>query len=47
MKKITVEDLIEKAKYWFYNELMEGEDVDVIIEAYMKAKDIKEEDIVE
>jgi len=43
-EKIHCEELLEKAWNWF-NNLRQGEDEEIIMEAYMKKFGIKEEDV--
>jgi len=43
--KITLEDLVEKTKFWWREEVGEGKDIQILMDAYMKEKGIKEEDI--
>jgi hypothetical protein len=43
--KIVLDDLIEKTKFWWREEVGEGKDIAILMKAYMEEKGIKEEDI--
>jgi hypothetical protein len=43
MKKYHVEDLVEKAKEWFYD--LGYEAVDIIVKEYMRTHNIKQHEV--
>ena len=44
--KITLDELTEKAKFWWREEVGEGKDINILIDLYMKEKGFTDDDII-